>query len=1275
MANCRVKRHVSVALLLLWLFSSDLYLAKSVWAEKFQVMQEKDHSCYDVSLPCMTLSQYAAKSDNYFGPNATLALEPGMHSLDIEFQVSNMAQVAILGNGNFTVISCTSQAKFVFNNIDSVYMSRLTFSNCVGNIVAFVSKSTLERCSLNNQQNCKTLFKLDMIRSVNICKSSLTISDTGAITCDFNKEDVAFTIKSCSNVSLSDVSLKDIKARSNSIVNVLKSTVIFNRCLLTNNTLSMANGVVIISNSYIEVYDTKFENNNVTCLGTCSTVRTANSSTILKRNRFINNKVSFPEFNDNSVALNQAGAALSFDTGSIVVIFNNTFQNNTAGTGAVSIKGGTISLYYCTFMTNEATALYGGMGGALRVENTKTQLTDCAFHTNMAKYGGALYVIGGDTELIIENCSFHGNAAIMSGGAVYAYKATVSVFNSKFILNRAIHVETFSFQSPKNISVSYSAHGGAFGAVESNLTIIESKFINNSAITLLVVELHNCDDDSTSKEFGVVSNLKAYGGALYVLHSTTIVDDSVFLCNSVCTDITSNHDNCLWFNNAEAFGGAVVSHSGRITITTSHFMMNDVKLGKTVALNAGSYESYNGSFEINPTTNKPLYGVLNGTTDGSSASGYAVTIAYSISAVINGSVFLNNSAPTEGVGGTLHIFNSYIIQVLNCSFSKNSAGTSYRQSQFHTNENCTAKADDGSFVSAIQALFSSILIIDGCDFIENAAIPGGTIKIQETNYVKISNCDFVGNTAESDLSGTVFVLISSALIINSMFLNNTGSTVSVMQAKNYPVRLESCKFLNNLADTGGSAVRVFNSENISLNNIAFTNNSKLRSEGPPEFLKCILYPVFSPYLGAINYGRYYFGDYGSALYALNSNVKINSCEMNQNTHRAVFSLYSTLVLRSLTFSNNLGVNGGAVMVAYSTLKASNSIFLNNTCTLFSCSGAALSTYGSKTNLVNNTFWNNTAYAASAVDVSLGTLVMDNCTFVSNTALSEGAAIYVDSSKLFSNSLNIQHNVASSIIFAVNSTLNCTGNTTMSHNSGSLFALYSNVTFLGHTSIYANVHTTSNLQQYRNENRGTVTAFHSDISFSGTILLMYNNAITGGAILARESKIHFYGATTIALNTAILDGGGLYTSQSELNFMGSVKITNNVAGVKGGGIHSVATTMRLKRGSLLFVDNKAKYGGGVSFEMNSKLYVFKISSECLQYDTLCMNTDYQKWLTLYFVSNVAEYGGAFYVNDEENTGTCATNSSNINDCFFQALAVYEGHLYQNIRLNLRNTFFF
>ena len=69
------------------------------------------------------------------------------------------------------------------------------------------------------------------------------------------------------------------------------------------------------------------------------------------------------------------------------------------------------------------------------------------------------------------------------------------------------------------------------------------------------------------------------------------------------------------------------------------------------------------------------------------------------------------------------------------------------------------------------------------------------------------------------------------------------------------------------------------------------------------------------------------------------------------------------------------------------------------------------------------------------------------------------------------------------------------------------------------------------------------------------------------------------------------------------------------------------------------------GGGMSLEANTVLYILK-------YDIIELNVDDDS-NTVIFIANIADYGGAVFVDDDTNSDTCASYKT---ECFFQVLSI-------------------
>ena len=77
------------------------------------------------------------------------------------------------------------------------------------------------------------------------------------------------------------------------------------------------------------------------------------------------------------------------------------------------------------------------------------------------------------------------------------------------------------------------------------------------------------------------------------------------------------------------------------------------------------------------------------------------------------------------------------------------------------------------------------------------------------------------------------------------------------------------------------------------------------------------------------------------------------------------------------------------------------------------------------------------------------------------------------------------------------------------------------------------------------------------------------------------------------------------------------------------------------------------GGGLSLEANAKVYMLRHLSIKF-FDKLDLQKKDGSYSMLRFIANSAHYGGAIYVNDNTNSGTCSSHPKT--ECFFQVLAL-------------------
>ena len=219
-----------------------------------------------------------------------------------------------------------------------------------------------------------------------------------------------------------------------------------------------------------------------------------------------------------------------------------------------------------------------------------------------------------------------------------------------------------------------------------------------------------------------------------------------------------------------------------------------------------------------------------------------------------------------------------------------------------------------------------------------------------------------------------------------------------------------------------------------------------------------------------------------------------------------------------------------------------------------------------------------------------------------------------------------------------------------NNLGSLFILKSNVNFTGNCTFVncSSLRTSKQLGEYNEA--GAITSYQSTIQITGACTLQYNYALNGGAVYGVKSVLSIYeGEILIANNVATDSGGGVYLYQCQLNCYTHgprlrtimLKIQGNSAD-KGGGIHAIDSSINIDTpyypDSFYLVANRAKQGGGIFMEVNSHLNVD------LRFSTLILK------------ENSAEYyGGAIYIADGTNPGTCSSIAyGTYTECFLQVL---------------------
>lgn len=666
-------------------------------------------------------------------------------------------------------------------------------------------------------------------------------------------------------------------------------------------------------------------------------------------------------------------------------VINCSFINNTVNggtsTNSIVAYGGAIffqrdgTIINCSFVNNKATTYNtkasGGAVAFFRYEEGSTinpSLINCSFVNNTATanpttgggFGGAVYVYGtlyGSFNVTVVNCSFGNNTALTSGGAVYIDGENYKNINKLYTI-----VANCSFVANKATGTS-SSNGGAVYINKATATIADSRFADNAA--------------------------DSYGGAVYFDKTSGTVVNSSF-ANNV----------------AKTFSGGAV-YVGRYS--------NGVAVNCSFANNTANA---GGAFDADYTSGT----VINCTFVNNKAMGFsggAVNFEHGAAGVVFKSSFVNNKAPTVGIGTGGAISGSKT--VTNCSFENNFAGLGGAVYGYGSVKDCifvnnTATSSNGAYGGAIY-LSDANSIVNNCSFVNNSRSVVYTSKnncrVIDCSFVNnmfcalrydgnngyVINCSFVNTTSTGSLGGAIQWKGARATLNKCSFVNNTASyggaiyfygEIKGSGSSRYGGAINSrvvdCSFANNMASTFGGAIYI-KANDCTVADSSFINNSVTQYGGGAIYLEEIK-------------------DYGLVCTVVNSSFTNNRAKQSSGGAICFIGVRDTLV--NCNFVNNTAKSGGAVSlfaiggISSSSANVINCSFANNTATEFG--GAII--FNSYKNVINgyvldSRFVNNAAESGGAALFlsSSGTFTtkeitakVTNCSFVNNAATESGGAI-------------------------------------------------------------------------------------------------------------------------------------------------------------------------------------------------------------------------------------------------------------------------------------------
>ena len=525
--------------------------------------------------------------------------------------------------------------------------------------------------------------------------------------------------------------------------------------------------------------------------------------------------------------------------------------------------------------------------------------------------------------------------------------------------------------------------------------------------------------------------------------------------------------------------------------------------------------------------------------------------------------------------------------------------------------------------------------------LRNTHLNGTTMNMSNIAKVYIEGGLFVnGNGMRTgsgrNLGGVILAINSIIMIRNSTFSENKADRGGVIFLQRSELIVDGSQFQDNFALYEGGVVYLSRS-NIHVISSTFGSNTVKTGNAPRT------------------YGL------GGVVFAKESNISLHEGNVFMNNKADVGGVIFTLVLESNSSVGIFDINEQCHVNIRDNYFVSNRVLYE---------GSMMFSYGCDISDVRSTYESNEIDTFQPLDGTYGGVIsstygfitLNGSSFLGNSAIFRASSLTMINS--FTNCYDIvirdnwsRFNGTNSItegMIISRSDVKFFGETVFSNNSGTMYIYNSNVTFSGETTII------NSTQLSGSEFGGSISTDQSVVKFYGRASLVGNHAINGGAINARESQLYFFGEVFLSGNSAEQAGGAIFLLQSELICQNNCTIAKNSANGTGGGLHAVRSSLRaavrlssfhffnphlVPEISLNFAENVAKWGGGLSLQSNSKLYV-----------TLVDITQ-ENGLVKFTKNHAAYEGGAIYIADETYSDTCSTTFDH--ECFFQPVPLRIG----------------
>ncbi|WP_295617798.1 Ig-like domain repeat protein [uncultured Methanobrevibacter sp.] len=1005
---------------------------------------------------------------------------------------------------------------------------------------------------------------------------------------------------------------------------------VFTNCSVDFDGDDASGGALYIWGNFTNIINCNFTNNSAT--EDCGAIFIEGHDCSLNNTVFLNN-----------IAHNDGGA-IEWN-GNNGKIYNMTADNNSADSAHGSSKGGTLvvtgsnmimdGLKITNSYVDGDSSARNVQGGAIFLTGNNTNITNSVFEDCHIDYsgenasGGALYILGNNSK--VENCNFTGNVAHKDGGAIYVSGSDVAVIDSNFIENFASESGGAIFLiDNKNSQINGSTfktnvallNGGAinfYAGAEDGL-VSSCEFIDNSVWgaggsvywegTRGIVEYSNF---TGSRALGAVSDPNTgRGGSVIWLGDRGTIRECVFNDSQSTKEgsalyILGENDNVYYSNFTHCSSntsGTVYIRGGYATIGNCYMNNNTVKENGGGIYVLGNFINLYDTSINNSKANKNGSGlyilgnrtqVSNTNLTNSDAASYGGFYIAGFRTVIDGARLENNTA-TNGSG--IYVSGDQ---------------TEIKRTFFINN---TANQSGGGLFYEGRGITLSDSVFD-----KNTAKTqkGGSIYFNGKQGDSILRCNFTNGWANTNAGGIAWTANGVGGLIKDCYFENMSSGqhgACIHWEKNQNGTIDNCTFVNSIARTTKNGGAVYMGTNPSSNfavNPVISNcliiNCTQGNRGAINLLGINLTVVNNTFINITGVGGDTDGfralEIENGLGALILNNTFINCSGNRQGSGVRVLAGENITVANNTFIDCHSTNAGGGI--YSGAKGfqifENNTFINNS---GQKDGGAAAFANLVTSFKNNTFINNSIVVQSssggAVAVVANT-VIDNSTFINNTALNNGGAVY-SSGALTVNNSYFENNHAD--------------------NNGGAIRVYSGNLRISNSSFFNNT-----------AKVGGAVSRVGNVYVNGSSVFMYNKAETGSAISAsnvyltdvsllqnqalfnqwsnqRDSRIGnhasinatFVGNDNLlnAINTtsAILsnvtycgvDGGGLYEeTTTNTNSVTAAKSTNEIHQIIILEIYD--TENNLVDTLTTFTDANGKFNFEVDLANDANEYAYKI----------------------------------------------------------------------------------